>query len=801
MEDVDDDRPPVTHKLGTDTKQTDTKQTVEQKPTKKVQIAEKVRRESSQLRSHTMPDMSKKAEKVEKPKPKAAQSRMEQAVDELESGLATALSTYRRQAEDHITKHLQKLESMQTSTDLELSNLIVENTLLRERLGLKATEQLQPILFQATGIDVKVNQKKTAQADVTDDDDKHIPISRSRGEEKPLNSRKNAGKNQLPGGTWQPFVAWVPNGSALSNPEPWKPLPYQDIVLATPPIVTERKANKTKPKGGEENNHAIVPGSINPREYDQEPDSPGGSTGNEKLELLETWQVSQKSLKIKHSTTKTVAELESSIASSHEEEEYMTQQGPVKWWIVNPESTKRIIWDMLSLFMVVYDMIMVPMFVFNIPDNTFTDLMDWTTRLFWTSDILWSCCTGYVLDDGTIEYEPRAILHKYLHSWLSLDLFIVVSDYVGLIVSSGGVQVTKVARVFRVVRVIRLFRLVRMQEIVANIMERIQSDSILFFLQILKLLLLLAFICHFTACGWWGIGNISNGSLTWVDFFDVSEKELGFQYLVSLHWALIQFAGGLGQVVPKCTAEQLYAVVIFMLSFILGLVMLSSLTSNLTQQYIIGGSGARQIATLKKYLKQNKVSKNLSKRLCRNAKHAISGDLTPESVELLPVISEPLKIEMHFEMYSRVIDLHPFFNDLLGQGCLLVRQICHQAMSMLILATSDIAFSLGEEPSLPKMYIVVHGHLVYTDSYHEGTPVTVDEYLAEACLWTVWRHRGTLTASSDVKLALLDSSSFQHICKGHFKKNAGTALMIIQYANEFISELNKLSHPTDLPQT
>ena len=75
-------------------------------------------------------------------------------------------------------------------------------------------------------------------------------------------------------------------------------------------------------------------------------------------------------------------------------------------------------------------------------------------------------------------------------------------------------------------------------------------------------------------------------------------------------------------------------------------------TSGLTQQYIIGGSGARQLATLKRYLKQNNVSKVITKRVCRNAKHAISGDLTPESVELLQVISEPLKVELAFEPWT-----------------------------------------------------------------------------------------------------------------------------------------------------
>ena len=38
--------------------------------------------------------------------------------------------------------------------------------------------------------------------------------------------------------------------------------------------------------------------------------------------------------------------------------------------------------------------------------------------------------------------------------------------------------------------------------------------------------------------------------------------------------------------------------------------------------------------------RQNHIPKNLTKRLCRSAKHAISGDLTPDSVQLLAVPSQ-----------------------------------------------------------------------------------------------------------------------------------------------------------------
>ncbi|CAE8592031.1 unnamed protein product [Polarella glacialis] len=357
---------------------------------------------------------------------------------------------------------------------------------------------------------------------------------------------------------------------------------------------------------------------------------------------------------------------------------------------------------------------------------------------------------------------------------------------------------SKLARISRIARVVRLLRLVRMQEVIANITERIQSDQIHFVMQICKPLILLLFFGHVIACGWWGVG-LESGESAWIDEAGYTDQGLETQYLVSLHWSLAQFSTGMGEVTSSSAGEQMYAVFVCVVSFMVSLVMTSVLTSNLTQKYIIGGAGARQLSTLKKYLKQNNVPKNLTKRVCRNAKHAISGDLTPDTVDLLGVISEPLKIEMHFEIYSRILAWHPFFHDYLtdSTGGQVMRRVCHQAMSMLLLASGDVVFSSGEEPSDPKMYIVVSGQLGYLDSYGETTVLHERMWAAEAAIWTQWKHRGTLTATSDVKLALLDAETFQYICKRQMKKQK-KGFTPKRYASEFVEEMNNVDDLTDI---
>eukprot|EP00913_Durusdinium_trenchii_P029634 g27776.t1 len=187
------------------------------------------------------------------------------------------------------------------------------------------------------------------------------------------------------------------------------------------------------------------------------------------------------------------------------------------------------------------------------------------------------------------------------------------------------------ARSTRIIRIVRLLRLVRMQEIIANVTERIQSEALGPVVQVTKVTVVLLTISHFTGCLWFAIGNR-------LEFLAGSTYQLililllggvDAQYLASLHWALTQFSGGMDEIYPASPIERLFAVVIGLTIFVIALVLLGVFTSGLTQQYIIGGSGARQLATLKRYLKQNNVSKVITKRVCRNAKHAISGDLTP----------------------------------------------------------------------------------------------------------------------------------------------------------------------------
>merc|ERR1719393_1132116 len=109
---------------------------------------------------------------------------------------------------------------------------------------------------------------------------------------------------------------------------------------------------------------------------------------------------------------------------------------------------------------------------------------------------------------------------------------------------------------------------------------------------------------HIIACLWFAIGTSSNREGTWVRHFSVDEAGVGAQYLISLHWALSQFTGGMDELRPVNPLERTYVMFIWLVAFLASSIIISTLTSDLTQMHIVGGNVARQMAPLRKYLKQ-----------------------------------------------------------------------------------------------------------------------------------------------------------------------------------------------------
>jgi len=544
------------------------------------------------------------------------------------------------------------------------------------------------------------------------------------------------------------------------------------------------------------------------------------SLGISKFEVLPAWHnMEDKNRNIRNHTVANTAK----STDLHDDSDFFAaafgiSSGNTGFLVATPNSPHRVLWDIMSLLCVSYDMFSIPLIFFDLPSNSGTLACTWFIRFFWTVDIPLSFLTGFMRADGSVETRIGPICKRYMRCWLWLDLLVVGSDWVdyGLSDGSGGSGVARtgrtarITRVLRILRLMRLLRVAKLQEVIAVLQERISSEWLIIMTDILKILMTIVWFSHVFACLWYGIGVSAadgNREESWTNMGVIDNKDLDYKYVTSIHWALSQFMGGMDEVQPKNLSERIYTVAALLVGFVCATSFVSRLTSSMTRLEIISGRDSTQVSVMRRYLRQNNISRELTIRVQRNAQHAILEQqrfMPEDKVELLQLVSEPLRSDIHCELYRPVLEVHPFFQKWAQEHHEVVRNICHRGLSVMTLSLGDVLFTEGEAPSQPKMYFVCTGTLRYVlreqgacaeEELQSSQHVRPGQWLSEAVLWTTWSHCGVLTAMTECRLLALDTQAFQDIV---LRYRTGSNLFVRVYAQEFVAALNASNAISDL---
>eukprot|EP00415_Alexandrium_ostenfeldii_P001838 UN1838 len=194
--------------------------------------------------------------------------------------------------------------------------------------------------------------------------------------------------------------------------------------------------------------------------------------------------------------------------------------------ILRPNSCIRLTWDFFSSFMVLYDVISIPLMAVTLRHSTdaimdggtgpFTEVMDWVTTIFWTVDIPWSFLTGYNCD-GVVEMRAYEISRHYLRTWFPFDFGLIVIDwsivYASIVAGRGAhmlglFRIGKTARMARILRTVRLLRFVKLQRVLCECLELINSEYIRAVFNVTLAVAFIFCINHYLACGWFLVGHI-----------------------------------------------------------------------------------------------------------------------------------------------------------------------------------------------------------------------------------------------------------------------------------------------------
>jgi len=481
-----------------------------------------------------------------------------------------------------------------------------------------------------------------------------------------------------------------------------------------------------------------------------------GSWGHELDNVMVESQANKRETNIYHIDSGLLAEV-CHLKAASGQTSLCEQLGSLSsYFLINPSCHGRVVWDLAGMLLIAFDMLSIPIMIcFEPEEHWFSTFMGWLTLVFWTCDVFGSLFTGYY-SNGKLVMKQSKIIKQYLKGWFWVDMVVVVPDWVmkamGSMTSIAGLG--RILRAARIMRILRMLRLLKLKKLLALVYDMIDSEYMWIVFSLIRLLTILLVMNHLVACAWFMVGRLGKGVYpkNWLEdsgMTPVWDKDLGWRYLTSLHWSITQFTPASMDISATNSLERIFSISILFWALICLSSVIGNVSASMTALRNMSSDELQKFWMLRRYFKQKQISRDLSERIVKYLEYecAAKKDIVPNiKVALLRDVSENLMLELANEMHAPLLTCHPFFKHISVEIPAMMFRLCHTALRTASYAIDDKPFLAGDEGT--SMYFFKHGLFEYklVDGHILDTPLGPKTWASEAVLWTVWRHRGTLTA-------------------------------------------------------
>lgn len=441
--------------------------------------------------------------------------------------------------------------------------------------------------------------------------------------------------------------------------------------------------------------------------------------------------------------------------------------------VFHPESLPRMAWDILMLVLIIYQALTVPYFIcFN---DTYTKaliLLDMIMSFIFFTDIVICFNTGFYYK-GSLVMKRRAIAWEYLKMWFWID---VVASFPYNWVIEGitldtaqnaspsiytAPKILRIIRIFRFLRILRLLRLAKLKKILIKIEDYIASNTLANLFLFIRLLAMVFFIAHWTACFWFLIGSqdMLSHPITWVINAGIIDAPIFEQYITSLYWAFTTIATvGYGDITPVTLNEKLFAMMTMIMSSGVFAYTVGSIGSLISKQNAMENTYREQVVAVNSYMKKKSLPKSLQFRVRRYLDYIweVKKKKKLDEKQVLSLLSEPLRDEIYAHINANVIKLCVVFDE---YESYFIAQLT-RTLENETYAPGDTIFAEGEISS--KIYFILNGKI---EIYHQYTLSTFaclssKQYFGEIAFFTGTPRSASARCSEFVDLLSLIRLNF-----------------------------------------
>eukprot|EP00928_Gymnodinium_smaydae_P100335 TRINITY_DN9821_c0_g1_i3.p1 TRINITY_DN9821_c0_g1~~TRINITY_DN9821_c0_g1_i3.p1 ORF type:complete len:811 (-),score=64.34 TRINITY_DN9821_c0_g1_i3:287-2665(-) len=432
-------------------------------------------------------------------------------------------------------------------------------------------------------------------------------------------------------------------------------------------------------------------------------------------------------------------------------------------FIIMPTAIYKIIWDWLTMALIVFDVVMLPLQAFEVEQTVEVGIV---IACFWVVDFIFHFMTAF--NDGMyIETRHRVIFQRYLKSWLVPDLLILISEWCVLLAlnSAGTSRMVAAFRAGRGVRILRAFRtipaMMRLQKLKFRIHDLVDFAAWTVGFKIAELGLFAILLLHFMACSYFWIGthSLANGLDSWVMPYHelwsdaLEAKGMMSLYVEAFHWSLAQFTPAPCSRHPVSTYEWTYALFVLIVFIVVFPPLIAELGTFFTSIRRLHADRITTMHAIHRFTEQHCISSACRARVIKWVKKVQSmkqrAYILEADVAAIRSLPDSLLKLLHNEMHSPALKCLPLMWYLSEYYTEVALEVAHKAATEMVVESGKDLFSQFQEAKRT-VYIVHKGVLRYkigSGSRSSKIDVEAGQWLCEAVIWVRWFHRGTAYAS------------------------------------------------------
>ncbi|KAG9355370.1 hypothetical protein JZ751_000208 [Albula glossodonta] len=348
-------------------------------------------------------------------------------------------------------------------------------------------------------------------------------------------------------------------------------------------------------------------------------------------------------------------------------------------WIIHPYSDFRFYWDLLMLFMMMGNLIILPVgitffenehslswIVFNVVSDT-----------LFLADLVFNFRTGILKEDsGEIILDPMAIRSNYLKTWFVVDFVSSIPvDYIFLVadleylMDSELYRTARALRIFRFTKILSLLRLLRLSRLIRYIHQweeifHMTYDLASAVVRIVNLIGMMLLLCHWDGCLQFLVPMLQDfPEDCWVAKNHMVNQTWSVQYSYALFKAMSHMLCiGYGAQAPQSMTD----VWLTMLSMIVGATCYAMFLGHATTLVQSLDSSRRQYQEkykqVEEYMSFHKLPSDMRQKIHEYYEHRYQGKMFYEE-SILGELSDPLKEEIvSFNCRNLVANMPLFAN-------------------------------------------------------------------------------------------------------------------------------------------